>query len=301
MADQIGNSGIRATGLRPVAILKKDNYRSWSVKLKVQLKVMECWELVTGAELQPLATAPVGADAPVQLAAVALRKSWEKRRDGASAAIVTSISDEELHVIHGIDDDPVATWNRLREKFERRSEAEAESAQMSLLDFAHREGETANAMIDRFETVVAICIDQGVAAGENLQKRMLLARPAERYAYLKQSYLLSPAATRPDLTVLKAQLRDIDAEFQKMNTAKGSKSGQANRAEGEVNWSQGSSSGGGRGSDRGSGRPSNRGGRGCGGRGRGDGAAGKDVTCYCCGQKRHIKPNCPKKDEKCRK
>ena len=54
MADPAGISGIRATGLRPVAILKKDNYRSWAVKLKVQLKVMECWELVTGTELQSL-------------------------------------------------------------------------------------------------------------------------------------------------------------------------------------------------------------------------------------------------------
>ena len=43
MADPNGNSGIRATGLRPVAILKKDNYRSWAMKLKVQLKVMDCW------------------------------------------------------------------------------------------------------------------------------------------------------------------------------------------------------------------------------------------------------------------
>ena len=94
---------------------------------------------------------------------------------------------------------------------------------------------------------------------------MLLARPAERYAYLKQSYLLSPAETRLDLIGLKAQLRDIDAEFQKTNTAKGSKSGQANRAEGEVNWSQGSSFGGGWGTDRGCGRFSSRGGRGGGG------------------------------------
>ena len=109
MADPADISGIRATGLRPVAILKKDNYRSWSVKLKVQLKFMECWELVTGTELQPLATAPVGADAATQLVAVALRKSWDKRRDGACAAIITSIFDEELHVVHGIDEDPVAT------------------------------------------------------------------------------------------------------------------------------------------------------------------------------------------------
>ena len=75
MADPAGISGIRATGLHPVAILKKDNYRSWSVKLKVQLKVMECWELVTGTKVQPPPTAPVGADAVAQAAALALRKS----------------------------------------------------------------------------------------------------------------------------------------------------------------------------------------------------------------------------------
>ena len=108
MADPAGISGIRATGLCPVAILKKDNYRSWSVKLKVQLKVMECWELVTETKMQPPATAPVSADAPTQVVAFALRKSWDKRRDGACAAIITSISDEELHVVHGIDEDPVA-------------------------------------------------------------------------------------------------------------------------------------------------------------------------------------------------
>ena len=48
MADPAGISGIRATGLRPVAILKKDDYGSWAVKLKVQQKVMDCWELVIG-------------------------------------------------------------------------------------------------------------------------------------------------------------------------------------------------------------------------------------------------------------
>ena len=61
MADPAGISGMRATGLRLVAILKKDNHRSWAVKLKVQLKVMDCWLLVTGVELQPPATAPAGA------------------------------------------------------------------------------------------------------------------------------------------------------------------------------------------------------------------------------------------------
>ena len=113
MADPAGNSGIRATGLRPVAILRKDNYKSWAVKLKVQLKVMDCWELVIGTDLQPPATALAGAVAAALTAALALRKTWDKKRDGAIVALITSISDEELHVVHGIDEDPVATWTRL--------------------------------------------------------------------------------------------------------------------------------------------------------------------------------------------
>ena len=330
MADAIGNSGIRASdgGMRPVAILRKDNYKAWSSKLKSSLKVMSCWKMITGGEVMPPVKAPLGATAADAAAAVVLRASWDKRWDKAAAILITSISDEEIHTVQAVDEDPIQIWNRLQEKFERRSEAEAETAQMNLLDFAHREDETANSTIDRFETIVTICLDQGVAVDENLQKRMLLARPAERYLFLKQNYLLAPLRTRPDLISLKAQIRDIDAEFQKSNSEK-VKAGQANRVEGESAWSHGTSGGGGggRGADRGSGRFAGRGGHGSSGHGNSghgssgygsskhgcsgcctsgcgkddDGAGGGDVTCYCCGQKGHIKPNCPKKDEKCRK
>ena len=78
MADPAGISGIRATGLRPLAILKKGNYRSWSTKLKIQLKVMDYWQLVTGVELQPPAVGPAGCDAAATAAAVALRRSWDR-------------------------------------------------------------------------------------------------------------------------------------------------------------------------------------------------------------------------------
>ena len=63
---------------------------------------------------------------------------------------MTSVSDEEMITIYGSDDDPVEIWARLKEKYERRSEAKAEAAQMQLLDLTHMEGETANATIDRF-------------------------------------------------------------------------------------------------------------------------------------------------------
>ena len=101
MADPCGISGIRAAWLRLVAILKKDNYRAWSTKLKVELKVMDCWLPVTGAELQLPATAPAGADAAAVTAALNLRKSWDRRNDAASAVLITSISDEQLHTVHG--------------------------------------------------------------------------------------------------------------------------------------------------------------------------------------------------------
>ena len=162
MADPAGISGIRATGLRLVAIIEKDNYRSWSTKLKVQLKVMDCWLLVTGVELQPPATGPAGCDAATATATVNLRRSWERQKDGASAVLITSISDEELHTVHGVDEDPPQIWTRLRETFERRSEAEAEAAFMLFLDFAHVESETTNEMIERYETTLQNCLDQGV-------------------------------------------------------------------------------------------------------------------------------------------
>ena len=111
---------------------------------------MDCSLLVTGAELQPPATARAGADAAALTAALNLRKSWDMRNDAASAVLITSISDEELHTIHGIDEDPPQIWIRLREKFERRSEAEAESSFMLFLDFAHLESETADELIERY-------------------------------------------------------------------------------------------------------------------------------------------------------
>ena len=86
-----------------------------------------------------------------------LRTSWLKRAYRVAALLITSICDEELHSLQAVDEDPILIWGRLRKKFERRIEAEVETAQMSLLDFAHREGETANVVIDRFESVVTIC------------------------------------------------------------------------------------------------------------------------------------------------
>ena len=140
--------GIRAIGsdnmIRAPPILRKDSYRSWAMKLKAALKVMDWWKLVEGTEVAPPSAAPAGAALAETRAVLAAKLVWDKKWDRASSVLVTSISDEEIHTVYTVDDDPVQIWARLKERFERRSGAEAETAQMQLLEFAHREGENAN-------------------------------------------------------------------------------------------------------------------------------------------------------------
>ena len=101
-------------------------------------------------------------------AALALRTDSDQRYEKVAAVLVMSISDDELVTLQAHDENPIQIWALLRENFERRSEAEAESAQMEFLDFSHREGESANVLIERFETAVKFCNDQGVVVNEDL-------------------------------------------------------------------------------------------------------------------------------------
>ena len=69
----------------------------------------------------------------------------------------------------------------------------------------------------------------------NMRQRMLIGRLAERYKFLKQNYLLSTPANKPNLEALKAQLRDIDVDYRKSQEGARSKSGQGHRSETEAN------------------------------------------------------------------
>ena len=55
MAEPAGNTGIIDNGsIWPVAVLKKDNYKPWSLKLKHALKIIKSLEVVIGTEAMPL-------------------------------------------------------------------------------------------------------------------------------------------------------------------------------------------------------------------------------------------------------
>ena len=49
---------------------------------------------------------------------------------------------------------------------------------MPFLEFAHIESEIANEMIERYETTLQKCLDQGVTVDNNMRQRMLIGRPA---------------------------------------------------------------------------------------------------------------------------
>ena len=104
----------------------------------------------------------------------------------AACLLAESISDSEILSVTSVLEDSVAVWNKLQQKFARRSEMGQEAAQMALLQFKHVETETANETIERFEAITEKCAQQGVPVDDHLLERMLLSQPNDRYTYLKK-------------------------------------------------------------------------------------------------------------------
>ena len=92
-----------------------------------------------------------------------------------------------MYHVRSVIKGPVATWRKLKERYERVSEMEAEVVQQKLNDFQHIETESADGKIYKFEQIVERCHQQGVPATERQQQRMLLSKPNDRYIYLKKN------------------------------------------------------------------------------------------------------------------
>ena len=105
----------------------------------------------------------------------------------------------------------MVTWKKLQDKFERKSKAEYEAAQMELLNFQQREPKTT----ERFQGVYESCQQQNVHTPNELLQRMLLARPNGRYLTLKKIFQRSKDTQ--DLEEIFSAMRDDDANFQATN------------------------------------------------------------------------------------
>ena len=106
---------------------------------------------------------------------------FEDAYNKATCLISESISDAEILFVASVLEDRVSTWDKLQQKFARRSEMGQQTAQMALLRFQHMETETTDDTIARFEAVVEKCVQQGVQFDDQLLERMILQLPNERY------------------------------------------------------------------------------------------------------------------------
>ena len=216
--------GIRASpndGVRSAmsGLLTKDNYASWSIKMKTSLLYNEVWDLVTGTRERPdpppRAIVVAGA-AYANLTEItnankeieAFKKSYLK----VSWLIASAISEIEILAVGDIIADPVATWAALSHKYARKSKMAAEAAHMALLLFEHVDTELADETISRFQAVVLRCNQQLVKIDNELLERMFLSPVNDRYTFIRDNYMHS--AVQQDLDQIFTSVRDIDLVYQ---------------------------------------------------------------------------------------
>ena len=247
--------------------------------MKALLLVNRVWDLVSGKRVRPnpapaeiVAAAGIVNQANIDSANKKL-DDFEDAYNEAAWLITESISDSEIYSVHSVLEDPVATWNKIKEKFARRSE-------MALLHFQHIETETANDTIERYESIIEKCAQQGVDTPDQLLKRMLLAHPNDRYVSVKKSYQHSKV--KHDLQELFSAMRDDDAKFQQSHATPllGSAAfSDAVRVQAEILWAQ---------RGKGASRPS------------GSRPASSYTVCYCCGEKGHYAKDCEHAKSQCK-
>ena len=164
--------------------LNKDNYTQWSGRLKGILVVNKVWDLVSERRCCPARPRayshraddenPSSEDIAADKIVVDKYDAYEEDYNKAACLLVESISDSELLTVTSILDDPIAIWNKLQQKFARKSEMGNSAVQKAFLNFQHLETETADETICRFEAVVERCEQQGVRICDDEKERALL-------------------------------------------------------------------------------------------------------------------------------
>ena len=133
--------------------------------MKQLLLAHRLWDLVSGKRIRPnAAPEPVGTfgvplanQAEIEVANAKLDE-FEDACNRATCFISESISDAKILSVANVLEDLVATWNKLQQKFARRSEMGQQTAQMALLHFQDMETGTTDDTIARFEEVVEKCV-----------------------------------------------------------------------------------------------------------------------------------------------
>ena len=160
MSNQHGIRAVPSEGKRLRASsnqLNKDNYTQWSGRLKGILLVNKVWDLVSerrSCPPRPRAYSRRDNDENLSPENTTAEKivfdkfdAYKEDYNKAACLLVESISDSQLLTVTSVLDDPIAIWNKLQQKFARKSEMGKFAAQKALLNFQHLETETADETI----------------------------------------------------------------------------------------------------------------------------------------------------------
>ena len=128
--------------------LGKDNYAAWSGKLQIQLNIHKFWDVVNGTRLCPIVPVEIyNLEGTVVTNQAAINTAQQRVQantvafNKAAGIIAETINDSQIYVVRSTN--PILTWKKLQEEFERRSKAEFSAAQLELLNFQHQESESA--------------------------------------------------------------------------------------------------------------------------------------------------------------
>ena len=108
--------------------------------MKAVLLVNRVWDLVSDRRTRPnpalaLVFEEGVTNQPAIVAAIKRLDDFEDAYNKAACLIAESIADTEILSVTAVLEDPIATWDKLEQKFARRSEMGQEAAHMALLHF----------------------------------------------------------------------------------------------------------------------------------------------------------------------
>ena len=119
------------------------------------------WDLVSQVRVKPVIPAAIGNTAKTALVnqasvdrATTTLDNYNDAYNAAASLIINTTSDAQMYYVRSVIEDLVATWKRLRDKFERKTKLATEVAQLQLPNFQHIETKTAYQTIERFEFVL---------------------------------------------------------------------------------------------------------------------------------------------------
>ena len=289
-------SGIRATGSdrgdypRRALLKNAAGYVAWSTKMEQTLDAEDCWDIVTGTEVEPdeigwVVDPGEEEQAPgVQIAAEAARaleiKDWKKRFKKAASLITQGVDDSLVRVLRVHNKNPILMWARLSADFNKVSPAQLSIARRDFQNYHIEEDESYLVSRQNFEDLIQEVTTQGGIVTESEQLLTLIGSLPEKLETIRDTFYAQ--TPEPDIEYVWSRLHDREVSQRRRD--------QSAAMRGEVYYQSG-----GRGGRTSRGRGSTRVGGGSSGRDK----EVKNEGCFRCGEADHWSKECPKKDSVC--